>query len=253
MNSTNVNFKNKVILITGSSRGIGKKIAYYFAHQKAHVVINYSKSQKEAEKTFQLVKKISPDSLLVKADISQKDQVENMINKINKKFGRIDILINNAGAVYKPTKWDQITPDSWNQTLNINLTGTFNCIQTVAPTMIKQKFGKIINISSTASICPSTDALAYSVAKSGINSLTNAFAKELAPFINVNSVAPGWTDTSWHKDKDSQFTKMIQKVVPFRRLAQIQEIVEAVSFLASDKSNFITGQILVLDGGLTLK
>lgn len=246
-------FAEKVVLITGSSRGIGKDIAIYFASQKARLVINFSKSKKEAEKTFNIVKKYNPDSLLIQADVTQKNQVDDMINVIIKKYKHIDILINNAGAVFEPAKWNQVTTESWNNTINVNLTGTFNCIQSIAPFMIKRKRGNIINISSTASVNPSTDAIAYSVAKSGINALTYAFAKELAPYIKVNSVSPGWTNTDWHKNKNSEFIDMVKNIVPFKRLAKINEITSTVAFLASENSSFITGQNIIIDGGLTIK
>ena len=247
------NLNKKIVVITGSSRGIGSSIAKQFALHGSRIVITYLNSKAEALKTEKSLNIGSTESLVVQCDITDPISVDNLVKQVKAKFKRIDILINNAGAVFEPANWSEISNSNWNKTISANLTGTFNCIQKIAPGMIKQKFGKIINISSTASFCPSAHAIAYSAAKAGVISLTQAFAKEFAPYINVNSVAPGWTDTDWHHDKNKDFFDKVKSIVPFGRLAKTDEIASAVVFLSSNQANFITGQTIMVDGGASLK
>jgi 3-oxoacyl-[acyl-carrier protein] reductase len=249
----NNEFKNKVILVTGSSHGIGKGIALNLSKKGAIVIINYLKSKKAAN---EIVKKINQQkkgiAIAIKADVSKINSVYKMTKQIIKKFNRIDILINNAGIVYEPADWKHISPLNWDKTIATNLTGVFNCLKTIAPIMIKQKQGKIVNISSTTGFFGNTYSPAYTVSKSGVINLTQAFAKELAPYINVNSVAPGWTNTRWHKYKEAKYQQEIINNTPLKKISQIADVVNAVEFLISEKSNFITGQTLIVDGGATL-
>jgi 3-oxoacyl-[acyl-carrier protein] reductase len=244
------NLKDKVVIVTGSSRGIGSSIAKRFSEEGSKVIITYLKNKTLAQK---IQKSLSTESIILQCDVTKNNSVDRLVKLVLKKFKRIDILVNNAGAIFEPAAWDKISPKNWNKTIASNLTGTFNCLQKIAPLMLKQKEGKIINISSTISLCPSTYAIAYSVAKAGIINLTQAFAKELAPYVNVNSIAPGWTDTDWHNCQDKFFMKRVKNSVPFKRLAKTDEIASAVIFLASNQANFITGQNLIIDGGATLK
>lgn len=248
--SSEFNLKDKVVIITGSSRGIGSDIAKQFSLNASKVVITYLKSKSAA---LEIQKEINTDTLLIQCDVTKINSVTHLVKSVLSKFGRIDILINNAGAVFEPASWDKISPNLWNKTIAANLTGAFNCIQKIAPIMLKQKQGKIINISSTISFNPSTFAIAYSVAKAGLINLTQAFAKELAPHINVNAIAPGWTDTSWHKNKPKTFYNQVKTLVPLQRLAKTDEIAHAAIFLSSSQADFITGQTLIVDGGATLK
>lgn len=240
---------NKIVIITGSSRGIGSSVAKQFSSHGAKIIITYLRSKKEA---LEVQKTLNTESLVVQCDITNQKSVNNLIKQTISKFEKIDILVNNAGAVFEPAKWDSITEKVWHQTMDTNLFGTFNCIQKIAPYMLKEKRGKIINISSTISFNPSAFAIAYSTAKAGVTNLTQAFAKEFAPHINVNAVAPGWTDTDWHSHKNQDFFNRVKKIVPFNRLAKTDEIASTVAFLASSQADFITGQTIIVDGGASL-
>jgi 3-oxoacyl-[acyl-carrier protein] reductase len=247
-------FENKIVLITGASGGIGRGLAAAFGEKEALVVVNYLKSRKEALDVVKRIKESGGQAIAIKADVSKRKDVEKMVEKVLNKFGRIDILINNAGAVFEPAGWQEVSEKSWGKTLAVNLGGVFNCIKEVAPVMLKQKHGKVINIASIAGFIGSSHAPAYSAAKAGVINLTQAFAKELAPHVNVNAVAPCWVaNTDWHKDKGRGFFKMVKREVPMQRMAEIDDVVNAVLFLASEKASFITGQTLILDGGLSLK
>lgn len=242
-------FKDKVAIVTGSSRGIGKATALMFAKEGAKVVINYSKSEKEANEVVNEIKKIGSESIAVKCDVSDEEQVKNMIDKTVDKFGRIDILVNNAGVVFD-APFAERTVKQWKRTLDVNLIGTFLCSKYVAPHMKKQKHGKIINVSSTNGInCFSPDAMDYDAAKAGVIILTRDLAKELAPTIQVNSVAPGWVDTEMNKDLPKDFIDEETEKIYLKRFAKPEEIAKAILFLASDDANYITGSVLKIDGG----
>lgn len=249
----NNEFLNKVILITGASHGIGKGIAQSLGKKGGVVIVNYLKSKKAAN---EIVKEINQQkkglAIAIKADVSKINSVAKMAKQIVRKFNRIDVLINNAGIVCEPADWINISSKNWDKTIATDLTGVFNCIKIIAPIMIKQKNGKILNISSTVGLFGNAYSPAYTVSKSGVINLTQAFAKELAPYINVNSVAPGWTNTRWHKYKETKYQQKTIDDTPLKRIGQISDVVNAVEFLISEKSSFITGQTLVVDGGATL-
>lgn len=250
---SNNNFKDQVILVTGASHGIGKGCALKFASEGAIVIVNYLKSKKAANEVVKTIEQSQKgQAIAIKGDISKINQVNRMIKQIIKKFHQIDILINNAGIVYEPADWKSISSSNWEKTFATNLAGTFNCIKAVAPIMLKQKKGKILNISSTSGFFGNTYSPAYTASKAGVINLTQAFAKELAPYINVNGVAPGWTNTRWHKYKDKKYKQGIIDNTPLKRIGEIDDITNTIEFLISEKSNFITGQTLIVDGGATL-
>lgn len=250
---SNNNFKGQVILITGASHGIGKGCALKFASEGAIVIINYLKSKKAANEIVKTIEQSQKgQAIAIKADISKINQVNRMIKQTIKKFHRIDILINNAGVEYLPATWKDISPSNWNKTISTNLTGVFNCVKIVSPIMLKQKKGKIVNLSSVAGFTGSAQSPAYTASKAGVINLTQAFAKELGPYINVNSIAPGWTNTKWHQNQESKIKQIILKKTPLKRLGEIDDVVNAIEFLISEKSKFITGQTLIVDGGATL-
>ena len=242
-------FKNKVVLVTGSSRGIGRSTAIEFAKEGAKIVVNYLKSEKEANSVVSEIKKLGSDAIAVKCDVSDEKQVKQMLETTVKKFGRIDILINNAGIVFD-IPFAERTIDQWKRTLEVNLIGTFLCCKYAAHYMKKQKGGKIVNISSTNAIDSfSPDAMDYDASKAGIVILTRDLAKELAPEINVNSVAPGWVDTDINKDLPKKFVKDETAKIYMKRFAKPEEIAKVIMFLASDDANYITGSTLKVDGG----
>ncbi|MGQ9781711.1 MAG: SDR family NAD(P)-dependent oxidoreductase [Nitrososphaeria archaeon] len=246
--------RNKLCLVTGATRGIGRAIALTFAREGADVVVNYSKSKDQAEDVVMEITKMRRRAIAVKADVSKKYEVKVMVDQIIRQFKRIDVLVNNAGIAWKPTKILEGTTEEWERILGVNLVGTYYCTQLVAPYMIKQKKGKIINISSLASIGTTFgQQVAYGPSKAAVNILTKRLAYELGPYnINVNAIAPGLIRTEILGVSGAKLEKLLKKiasVTDLRRTGEPQDIANAALFLASDESNFMTGQVMVVDGG----
>lgn len=245
--------KNKVAIITGASRGIGKATALLFAKEGADIVVDYHVSDFEpnakenAKKVVDGIKKIGSKAIAVKCDVSKENQVKKLVKKTMEKFGKIDILVNNAGIVYD-VPFKKRTVEQWKRTLDINLIGVFICCKHVAPHMLKG--GKIVNVSSTNGINSfSPESMDYDASKTGVIILTRDLAKELAPKILVNSVAPGWVDTEMNKNLPKDFVEEEIEKIYLKRFAQPEEIAKATLFLASDDANYITGTTLMIDGG----
>ncbi len=239
--------KNKVAIITGSSRGIGKATALLFAKEGANIVINCSKSENEANNVIDEIKKLGVNSLCIKCDVSDEKQVKKMIETTIKKFGKIDILVNNAGIVFD-VPFKERTIEQWKKTLDVNLLSVFLCSKYVVPYM--SNGGRIINISSTNGINSfNPDAMDYDASKAGIIILTKDLAKELAPNILVNSIAPGWVDTAMNKNLPRDFVKRETEKIYLKRFARPEEIAKAILFLVSEDASYITGITLIVDGG----
>jgi 3-oxoacyl-[acyl-carrier protein] reductase len=242
--------KNKIALITGSSKGIGKATALLFAKEGAKVVINYFSSEKEAISVVEEINKIGSEAIAIKCDVSQEDQVKEMVQKIISKFGKIDILVNNAGVVFDVPFFKK-SVDQWKRTLDVNLLGTFLCSKYVSIHMLKNNYGKIVNVSSTNGLTFfSPDSMDYDASKAGIIVLTKNLAKELAPNIQVNSVAPGWVDTDMNKDLPMDFIENEKNNIPLKRFAKPEEIAKSILFLVSDDASYITSTVLKVDGGM---
>ncbi len=241
--------KNKVALITGSSRGIGKAIAHRFAQEGAKVIINYLRSEAEANKLVNEIKKSGLDAIAIKCDVSKENDVKKMIDEIIRRFGKIDILVNNAGIVYDIPLFEK-TVAQWRRTLDVNLIGTFLCSKYVSQQMLKQSSGVVVNISSTNGIHNTAPTSAdYDASKSGIISLTKNLALELAPKIRVNSIAPGWIDTDMNKDLPKDLLDQELENVFMKRFGKPEEIAAVALFLVSDDASYITGSTLIVDGG----
>jgi len=247
--------QGKVAVITGAGRGIGRAIAKMFALEGADIVINYSKSKKEAFSLADEINKDGREKLVVKADVSEADEVKKMIQKTVTKFGRIDILVNNAG-ISIPAAFLDSTEDMWDQTIGVNLKGAYLCSKEVAPIMLNQKSGKIINISSISGMAERTavNNTPYVVSKAAMIGLTRSLAVNLSPHINVNAICPGLIDTEM---VEATFTperkKMAIQEYPLKRIGRPEEIARAALFLASDDSDFITGEILAVAGGKAMR
>ena len=240
---------SKVAIVTGSSRGIGRATALLFAKEGAEVVVNYSKSEKEANSVVNEIKKLGSDAIAIKCDVSKEEEVKQMIEKAIKKFGKIDILVNNAGIVFD-VPFEKRTVEQWKRTLEVNLIGVFLCSKYVAPYMKKQKSGTIVNVSSTNAIDSfNPESMDYDASKAGVAILTKSLAKELAPTIYVNAVAPGWVDTEMNKDIPKDVIEEETKKIYMKRFAKPEEIAKVILFLASDDASYITGSILKVDGG----
>ncbi len=249
-----MNFKGKVVLVTGATRGIGKAIAIAFAKQGAKVVVNYSVSREEAEKTVEEINALGSEAIAVQCNVSDVKQVKQMIGKTLEVYRKIDVLINNAGIFdTKNKKFTELTASDWERILKVNLIGTFLCTQAASIVMKRQKSGKIVNISSIRGLEHCGRTTDYGAAKAGVINFTKTVAKELAPEINVNAVAPGWIDTESNADTAPEVKKIEIEKIYLKRMGKPEEIANAVLFLASEEANYITGQVLVVDGGYSLK
>lgn len=241
---------NRVALVTGSSRGIGKAIAEDFAKKGYNVVINYIKENEEAENLKEaLEKEYEIKALCIKANVSNENEVKNMIRNIINEFGRIDVLVNNAGVAIDK-EFEDRTIDDWKQTLNVNLIAPFIVSKYVGNEMLKNKSGKIINISSTNGInsfFPTT--IDYDASKAGLINLTHNLAIQFAPYINVNCVAPGWVNTDMNKDLPEELVEEETNRIYKKRFAEPSEIAKVVTFLASDDAEFINDEVIKVDGG----
>ncbi len=243
-------FKDKVVLVTGSSRGIGRSIAIAFAKEDANVIINYKTSELDAEVAYDIISSYGNQCMSIKADVSNEDNVKNMIDEIMGKFGRIDILVNNAGIAID-SEFEDKTISNWKKTLNTNVLGPFLTSKYAGKIMIDQKYGKIINISSTNGINTLYPYSAdYDASKAALINLTKNLAIQFAPYVNVNTVAPGWVDTDMNQNLPKSYLRDEKEKILLKRFAEPEEISNVVLFLASDKARYITSEVITVSGGL---
>lgn len=242
--------KDKVAIVTGASRGIGKAAALALVTQGAKVVINYARSSEAAEATVKEITDAGGEAIAVQADVSQSAEVDNLIKTTLDKFGRIDVLVNNAG-ITKDTLLLRMKPEQWQAVIDLNLTGVFLCTKAVSKTMLKQRSGRIINIASVAGQMGNPGQANYSAAKAGVIGFTKTVAKELANRgITVNAVAPGFIETDMTHDLKSDD---IIQFIPLGRYGKPEEVAGTIRFLASDPAAaYITGQVFNVDGGMVM-
>lgn len=245
--------EGRVALVTGAGRGIGKAIALAFAREKAHVVVNDICPKDELEKVADEISALGVQNMSVQADVSQSDQVQEMIGQVEKTFQGLDILVNNAGIIRRGTI-ETVTEEDWDQVIRVNLKGTFNCCKAVVALMKRQRMGKIINVSSVAGkMGDITSAPGYGPSKAAIDALTKTLARQLAQYgINVNAVAPHAIETEMSAQWSKEKRKSIIEAIPLKRLGTPEDVARAVLFLASDKASFITGEILNVNGGFLM-
>lgn len=242
--------KDKVAIVTGSSRGIGKAAALALATQGAKLVVNYARSSDAAEEVVKTITDAGGEAIAVQGDVSQQEEVENLIKQTLDKFGRIDVLVNNAG-ITKDTLLLRMKPEQWQAVIDLNLTGVFLCTKAVSKTMLKQRSGRIINIASVAGQMGNPGQANYSAAKAGVIGFTKTVAKELANRgVTVNAVAPGFIETDMTHDLQSD---EIIKFIPLGRYGKPEEVAGTIRFLAADPAAaYITGQVFNVDGGMVM-
>jgi 3-oxoacyl-[acyl-carrier protein] reductase len=242
--------KEQVAIVTGGSRGIGKATVLALAAQGAKVVVNYARSSDAAEAIVTEITQAGGDAIALQADVSQSADVDNLIKQTLDKFGRVDILVNNAG-ITKDTLLLRMKPEQWQAVIDLNLTGVFLCTKAVSKIMLKQKSGRIINITSVAGQMGNPGQANYSAAKAGVIGFTKTVAKELANRgITVNAVAPGFIETDMTHDLKSD---EIIKFIPLGRYGKPEEVAGTIRFLAADPAAaYITGQVFNVDGGMVM-
>ncbi len=243
--------KDRIALVTGSAQGIGRQIALAFAKEGADVVISDINLQK-AEETSREVEAQSRKSLAIQLDVTKYSSVEEAINKILDKFGKIDILVNNAG-ITKDALLLRMSEADWDAVISVNLKGTFNCTKAVSRAMLRARSGKIINIASIIGIIGNAGQANYSASKAGIIALTKTTAKEFASRnINVNAVAPGFIQTDMTAKLSEELKEKMLQAIPLGKLGSALDVANTCVFLASEEASYITGQTIVVDGGMVM-
>lgn len=244
--------KDKVAIVTGGTRGIGRAIALKLADQGANIVINYRNSDKEAEALKAILEEKGVKVLTVKCDISNFEDSKNLMDKCKEVFGKIDILVNNAG-ITKDTLIMRMKEEDFDNVIDVNLKGTFNCAKHASAIMLKQRFGKIINMTSVVGIAGNAGQVNYAASKAGVIGLTKSLAKELGSRgITVNAVAPGFINTDMTASLSEKVKEEASKNIPLKRLGDPEDVANLVGFLASDAANYITGQVINVDGGMVM-
>lgn len=243
--------KDKVALITGGARGIGRAIALTFAREGAHIVVA-DVNLEIAQKTASEIESLGRKALALEIDVTNYEKVEEGINKILDKMGKVDILVNNAG-ITKDNLLLRMPLADWDAVINVNLKGTFNCIKAVSRPMIKQRSGRIISIASIIGLMGNPGQANYAASKAGIIALTKTVAKELASRnINANAVAPGFIQTEMTAKLPEEVKKRMLEAIPLAKLGTPEDVANVCLFLASEESSYITGQVITIDGGMVM-
>lgn len=242
----------KVALITGATRGIGKQIALELASQGYNIALNYRKQNEELEALKKEIESQNVKCLTVYGDVSNYEDVEKFIKEVIKEFGKIDVLVNNAG-ITKDMLLMRMKKEDFESVIDVNLIGTFNVTKNVIPYMMKARNGKIVNISSVVGISGNAGQTNYSASKAGIIGFTKSLAKEVASRnINVNAIAPGFIKTDMTDVLKEEVKEEISKTIPLKRMGEAKDVANLVKFLVSEESNYITGQVINVDGGMLM-
>ena len=241
---------SKIALITGATRGIGKEIALTLAQEGYNIAINYRTENDELKTTKKEIENLNVECLAVKGDISKFEDTENIVKQVIEKFGKIDVLVNNAG-ITKDMLLMRMKPEDFKSVIDVNLIGTFNMTKNVISHMTKARSGRIINISSVVGISGNAGQTNYSASKAGIIGFTKSLAKEVASRnILVNAVAPGFIQTSMTDVLKEEVKEEIAKTIPLKRMGTTKDVANVVKFLASEDSSYITGQVINVNGGM---
>lgn len=243
-------FSGQVAVVTGASRGIGRAIALELAKRGANVVVNYSGNQASADETVKMCEETGVKAIAVKANVANMDECQSMIDEAVKEFGRVDILVNNAG-ITKDKLIMAMSEQDFDEVISVNLKGAFNCMKLVTKMMMKQRYGRIINISSVVGVSGNAGQANYSASKAGIIGLTKSAAKELASRnITVNAVAPGMIETDMTDVLNEKVKEAMLNQIPAKRAGKPEEVANAVAFFAMKESAYVTGQVICVDGGM---
>ncbi|MFC0558640.1 3-oxoacyl-[acyl-carrier-protein] reductase [Halalkalibacter alkalisediminis] len=244
--------QGKVAIVTGASRGIGRATAIELARNGAIVVVNYAGSQERAEQVVAEIKALGVDGLAIQADVANSEQVQAMVKETIEAFGRVDILVNNAG-ITKDNLIMRMKEDEWDAVINTNLKGVFNCGKAVTRQMMKQRYGRIINVASVVGVLGNAGQANYVAAKAGVIGLTKTMARELANRnIHVNAVAPGFIETDMTDELGEDMKAQLLGQIPLASLGKPENIANVIRFLASADADYMTGQTLHVDGGMVM-
>lgn len=242
----------KTALVTGGSRGIGRAIALALASEGANVIINYTSNEESAAKVVEEIENLNVKALAVKANVSNVEEINEMVDKIEETFGGVDILVNNAG-VTRDNLFIRMKEEDWDQVMDINLKGVFLCSKAVVRKMIKQKYGRIINLSSVVGVVGNPGQANYCASKAGVIGFTKSLAKEIAgKNITVNAIAPGFIETDMTKVLPENVKESMLEVIPMKKYGKPEDIANLVVFLSSQDANYITGQVINVDGGMAM-
>lgn len=245
-----MDFTDRVAIVTGSSRGIGRGIALRLAKEGAKVVVNYRGSEAAAHAVVEEIEAGGGEAIAVQADVSQVAGAQALIDAAKEAYGRVDILVNNAGTT-RDTLLMRMSEEDWDIVIDTNLKGTFNCIKAVSRQMMRQRYGRIVNITSVSGIAGNAGQANYASAKAGIIGLTKTVAKELGSRgITCNAVAPGFVPTDLTASLPQDLVDLAIERTPLGRMGTVEDMAAAVAYLASDEAGFVTGQVLAVDGGL---
>ena len=244
--------KEKNALVTGGSRGIGRATAIELSKEGANVIITYNSNEEKAKEVIKEIEKNGVKGLAIKADVSSEEDVKSMMKTIKSQFDSIDVLVNNAG-VTKDNLLIRMKSEDWDKVINTNLKGVYLCTKAVVRGMMKKRYGKIVNIASVVGISGNAGQGNYSASKAGVIGFTKSIAKELGSRgINVNGVAPGFVETDMTEVLSEDIKEQSLKLIPLNRFAKPEDIANVVVFLCSEKANYITGQIINVDGGMLM-
>ena len=244
--------KGKNVIVTGATRGIGREIALTLAQNGANIAMNYRNLNSEVEDLIKEIKSFGVDALAIKCDVSITEEVDNFVKEVKAHYNTIDILVNNAG-ITKDGLILRMKEEDFDDVLDVNLKGTFNTTKSVSSIMVRQKYGKIINISSVVGIAGNAGQCNYAASKSGVIGFSKSVARELASRnINVNVVAPGYINTDMTKNLPDKVKEEIIKSIPMKKIGDPKEVANLVLFLSSNLSDYITGQVINVDGGMVM-
>ncbi len=244
--------EKKIACVTGASRGIGKAIAIELAKNGYFVAINYRSREEEAQQVLEMIQAEGGDGMIIQGDVADYEQAGHMIETIQKEYGTIAVLINNAG-ITKDTLMLRMDEETFSSVIDVNLKGTYHCIKHVTRSMFKQRHGVIINMSSVVGITGNAGQANYAASKAGVIGLTKSLAKEYAPRgIRVNAVAPGFIDTEMTQELSDDIQTTIKQQIPLNAFGKPEDVARLVRFLVSEDARYITGQTIAVDGGMTM-